>query len=159
MLLASEAKLAALYYGCKLATPIGTTLKELGHFQPTLTPITTNNITAQGLTIGTMTPKASKSMDQCFHWLKYWNAQCQFQYQYLWCKGILNCTNYSSIHHAPKHHQNVCLFLFLTILQCLNSERTCQTINYDITFVSQCWHHGPLFLTTTQVDSPLARVC
>jgi hypothetical protein len=31
MLLASEAELAALYYGCKLAAPIWTTLKELGH--------------------------------------------------------------------------------------------------------------------------------
>jgi hypothetical protein len=63
---ASKAKLAALYYGCKLAAPLPTTLEELGHFQPTPTPITTNNITAQGLTMGTMTPKASKSMDQCF---------------------------------------------------------------------------------------------
>ncbi len=78
MSLASEAKLAALYYGCKLATPIQTTLKELGRVQPTPTPITTNNITTQGLTMGTMTCKASKSMYQHFHWLKCCNAQHQF---------------------------------------------------------------------------------
>ncbi len=48
--------------------------------------------------------KASKSMDQRFHWLKCWHTQCQFQY--LWRKGILNCADYSSKHHAPKHHQN-----------------------------------------------------
>jgi hypothetical protein len=53
---ASKAELAALYYGCKLAAPLRTTLEELGHIQPTPTPITTDNITAQGLTIGTMTP-------------------------------------------------------------------------------------------------------
>ncbi len=69
MTLASEAKLVALYYGCKLAVPIRTMLDEMGHMQPLL-PAMTDNIKAQGLTIGTMTPKASKSMDQQFHWLK-----------------------------------------------------------------------------------------
>jgi hypothetical protein len=59
----SKAELAALYYGCKLAIPICTTLKEMGHPQHKCTMVTTNNITAQGLTMGTMTSKASKSMD------------------------------------------------------------------------------------------------
>jgi hypothetical protein len=48
----------------------------MGHPQLKRTMITTNNITAQGLTMGTMTPKASKLMDQRFHWLKCHNAQC-----------------------------------------------------------------------------------
>ncbi len=95
---ASEAELAALFYGCKLATPLQTTPEQLGHFQPTPTPVTTNNITAQGLTMGTMTPKASKSMDQCFHWLKCQHAQRQLQY--LWQKSMLNQTDFSSKHHA-----------------------------------------------------------
>jgi hypothetical protein len=69
MLSASKVELTMLYYGCKLAAPLQTTLEELGGVQPTPTPATTNNITAQGLTIGTMTPKASKLMDQHFHWL------------------------------------------------------------------------------------------
>jgi hypothetical protein len=105
---ASKAELAALYYGCKLDAPLQTTLEELGHIQPTPTPITTDNITAKGLTMGTMTPKASKLMDQHFCRLKCWHAQCQFQY--LWRKGVLNRANYSSQHHSPKHHQNVCPF-------------------------------------------------
>jgi hypothetical protein len=67
---ASEAELASLYYGCKIAAPLRTTLKEMGHTQPRPTPVTTNNITAQGLTMGTMPPRSSKSMDQRFHWLK-----------------------------------------------------------------------------------------
>jgi hypothetical protein len=57
---ASKVEFAALYYGCKLAVPIRTTLKEMQHPQLKRTMITTNNITAQGLTMGTMTPKASK---------------------------------------------------------------------------------------------------
>jgi hypothetical protein len=102
---ASKAELAALYYGCKLAVPICTTLKEMGHPQLKRTMITTNNITAQGLTMGTMTPKASKLMDQCFHWLKCRNAQQKFLY--LWRRGIDNCADYASKHHPAKHRQAV----------------------------------------------------
>jgi len=72
---ASEAELAALYYGCKPAAPIRVTLEEMGHPQPAPTPVTTDNITVQGLTLGTMTPKASNSNDQRFNWLKCRNAQ------------------------------------------------------------------------------------
>jgi hypothetical protein len=108
MSLASESELAALNYGCKIAAPLRITLKEMGHAQSRPTPVTTNNITAQGLTMGTMTPRASKFMDQCFHWLKCQDAQQQFQY--LWCKSILNRVDYASKHHAPKHHQQVRLF-------------------------------------------------
>jgi len=102
---ASEAELAALHYGCKQAAPIRVTLEEMGHPQPAPTPVTTDNITAQGLTMGTMTPKASKSNDQRFNWLKCCNAQCQFKY--LWRKGILNRADYTSEHHPARHHQNV----------------------------------------------------
>jgi hypothetical protein len=77
---ASEAKLAALYYSCKQAAPIHITLKEMGHRQPAPTPITTDNITAQGLTTGTMITKASKSNNQQFHWLKCREAQHQYIY-------------------------------------------------------------------------------
>jgi hypothetical protein len=105
---ASKAKLAALYYGCKLAIPIRTTLEEMGHPQIKQTMVTTNNITAQGLTMRTMTPKASTSMDQCFYWLKCRNAQRQFLY--LWHCGAHNCAGYASKHHPAKHHQAVCPF-------------------------------------------------
>jgi hypothetical protein len=102
---ASIAELAALYYGCKLAFSICTTFEEMGHPQLKRTMITTNNITAPDLTMGTMTLKASKLMDQRFHWLKCRNAQCQFLY--LWCCGIDNCANYASKHCPAKHHQAV----------------------------------------------------
>jgi hypothetical protein len=80
-------------------------LKELGHNQFNPTPFTTYNITVQGLTMGTMTAKDSKSMDQHFHWLKCCDAQRQFKYQ--WRKGILNRAGCASKHHAPKHHNRV----------------------------------------------------
>jgi hypothetical protein len=63
---ASKAELGALYYGCKIAAPLRTTLKELGHIQPKPTPVTTNNITAQGLTMGTMMAKASNPWINAF---------------------------------------------------------------------------------------------
>ncbi len=63
----SKAELLALYYGCKIAALLRTTVEELGHNQANPTPITTNKITVQSLTMGTMTAKASKSMDQHFH--------------------------------------------------------------------------------------------
>ena len=102
---ASEAELAALYYGCKLAVPLRTTLEEMGHPQTKRTMVTTDNITAQGLTMGTMTPKASKSMDQRFHWLKCRDAQRQFTY--LWRRGSLNRADYASKHHPAQHHKAV----------------------------------------------------
>jgi hypothetical protein len=80
-------------------------LEELGCNQAKPTPFTTNNITAPCLTMGTMTAKASKSMDQRFHWLKCCDSQCQIKY--LWQKGIHNQANYASKHHAPKHHKHV----------------------------------------------------
>jgi hypothetical protein len=85
----------------------------MGHTQP-MTPVTTDNIMAQGLTVGTMTPKASKSMDQRFHWLKCPSAQRQFLY--LWPRGILNRADYTSKHHAPKHHQAVHPFYISNLL-------------------------------------------
>jgi hypothetical protein len=59
----------------------------------------------QGLTMGTMTAKASKSMDQLFHWLKCHDAHHQFKY--LWQKNILNQANNASKHHTPKNHKQV----------------------------------------------------
>jgi hypothetical protein len=76
----SKAELLALYYGCKMAAPLRTTLEELGHYHPKPTPVITNNITTQGLIMQTMTAKASKSMDHHFHWLKCCDAQRQFKY-------------------------------------------------------------------------------
>ncbi|KAL7480354.1 hypothetical protein ACHAW6_006049 [Cyclotella cf. meneghiniana] len=81
---ASKTELAAQFYGCKEAIPLRTTLEEMGHPQPGPTPVTTDNSTAVGLTMDTMTPKASKAMDMRFQWLK--SRQAQHLFLYLWAK-------------------------------------------------------------------------
>ena len=85
---ASEAKTGALYYGCKQSIPYRVTLEEMGHPQTNPTPVTTDNNTAHGLTMGTMTSKASKSNDMRYQWLKCHRAQQLFKF--LWAKGHLN---------------------------------------------------------------------
>ena len=102
---ASETELAALFYGCKEAIPFCTTLEEMGHPQPGPTPVTTDNTIAIGLTLNTMTPKASKSMDMHLQWLKCRCAQSLFRY--LWAKGVKNRADYPSKHHSASHHQSV----------------------------------------------------
>jgi hypothetical protein len=102
---ASKTELAALFYGCTEAISLRTTLEEMGHPQPGPTPVTTDNTTAVGLTLNTMSPKASKSMDMRFQWLKCRRAQSLFRY--LWAKGVKNRADYPSKHHSASHHQSV----------------------------------------------------
>ena len=102
---ASEAETGALYYGCKRALPFRTTLEEMGHPQHEPTPVTTDNNTAHGLTMGTMNSKASKYNDMRFQWLKCRKAQRLFRF--LWAKGSLNRADYPSKHHPASHHQKV----------------------------------------------------
>ena len=102
---ASEAESGALYYGCKRAMPYRTTLEEMGHPQTKPTPVTTDNNTAHGLAIGTMSSKASKPNDMRFQWLKCRAAQRLFRF--LWAKGHTNRADYPSKHHQASHHQRV----------------------------------------------------
>ena len=101
---ASEAETGALFYGCKRAIPYRVTLEEMGHPQDK-TPVTTDNNTAHGLTMGTMNSKASKSNDMRFQWLKCRKAQGLFRF--LWARGHLNRADYPSKHHQASHHQRV----------------------------------------------------
>ena len=101
---ASEAETGALYYGCKRAIPYRVTLEEMGHPQGK-TPVTTDNNTAHGLTMGTMNSKASKSNDMRFQWLKCRKAQRIFRF--LWARGHSNRADYPSKHHQASHHQRV----------------------------------------------------
>ena len=59
----SDTELAVLFYDCGETIPLRTMLEEWGHAQPGPTPITADNSTAIRLTMQTMIPKASKSMD------------------------------------------------------------------------------------------------
>ena len=98
---ASEAETAALFYNCKAATPLRVTAEEMGHPQPK-TPVTTDNSTAQGLITKTMIPKAAKSYDMRFNYLKCREAQRQFDF--IWCRDKNNNADYHSKRHPIKHY-------------------------------------------------------
>ena len=62
---AAEAEFGALFPNTKEATPLGTTLEELGHPQPP-TPGLVDNSTAVGLAIDTLTQRRSCAIDMHF---------------------------------------------------------------------------------------------
>ena len=98
---ASEAETAALFYNCKAAAPLQVTLEEMGHPQPK-TKVTTDNSTAQGLITKSMIPKAAKSYDMKFNFLKCWQAQRQFDF--VWRRGTDNRGDYHLKRHPIKHY-------------------------------------------------------
>ncbi len=69
MTLATEAKLVALYIMAREAVYIRIILEEMGHKQPA-TSIQTDNAMVEAVISTKITPKRSKAMDMCFHWLK-----------------------------------------------------------------------------------------
>ena len=98
----SEAETGALYYGCNRAIPYRVTLQEMGHPQSKPTPVTTDNNTTRGLTMGSMTSKSSKYNDMRFQCLKCPKVQRMFAF--LWAHGSKNRANYPSEHHHGPHH-------------------------------------------------------
>ena len=98
---ASEAETAALFYNCKAAAPLRVTLMEMGHPQGR-TLVTTDNSAAQGLIKKTMIPKAAKSYDMRFNFLKCREAQRQFDI--VWRAGRNNRADYHSKKHPIKHY-------------------------------------------------------
>ena len=98
---ASEAETAALFYNCKAAAPLRVSLAEMGHPQPP-TPTTTDNSTAQGLITKSMVPKAAKSYDMRFNYLKCRQAQKQFNF--IWRRGKNNRGDYHTKRHPPRHY-------------------------------------------------------
>ena len=63
---AAEAKFGALFHNTKEATPLHTTLEELGHPQPP-TPVLVDNSTAVGLANDTVTQRRSCAIDMRFY--------------------------------------------------------------------------------------------
>ena len=65
---AAKAELAALYIIAREAVYIRIILEEMGHKQPP-TPLQTDNLMAEAVINGKITPKRTKVMDMRFHWL------------------------------------------------------------------------------------------
>jgi hypothetical protein len=101
---AAEAELGALFINAKTAVSMRQTLVELGHPQP-LTPMQTDNSTANALLTNKIMPKALKAMDMRFHWLRCRNTQGQFRYY--WRPGTQNLADYFTKHHPASHHTAV----------------------------------------------------
>ena len=77
----------------------------MGHPHSESTPVSTDNNTANGLTMVTMTSKASKSNDMRSQWLKFHKAQRLFAF--LWARGPNNRADYPIKHHHGPHHLHV----------------------------------------------------
>jgi hypothetical protein len=100
---AAEAELGAMFINAKQAVHLRRTLEELGHPQPP-TPIQTDNTTAQGVVTNNILPKATKSMDMQFHWLR--DREFREQFRSYWRSGTKNLGDYWTKHHPGAHHQS-----------------------------------------------------
>ena len=62
-----------------------------------LTPLQTDNATAEAVCNGKIQPKRTKAMDMRFHWLR--DRQCQEQFRIYWRPGKSNYADYWTKHH------------------------------------------------------------
>ena len=70
-----------------------------------VTPIQTDNSTAEGVINSRVRPKRTKSMDMRFEWLL--DREQQGQLKIYWRPGKTNLADYFTKHHPPAHHRNV----------------------------------------------------
>jgi hypothetical protein len=101
---AAESELGGLFLNAKHAVPQRKLLEEMGHPQPP-TPIQTDNSTAYGVVNHKIQPKATKSMDMRFHWLR--DREAQKQFRIYWRPGPTNRADFWTKHHPASVHQNI----------------------------------------------------
>ena len=99
---AADAKIGALFANTRLAIPIRNLLAEIGHPQPP-TPVQTDNTTALGFVTKNLNPKATKSTDMNYWYMR--DKQHQKQFRYYWREGPTNDGDYNTKHHCAAHHQ------------------------------------------------------
>jgi hypothetical protein len=104
MSLAAEAKLGSLFINATIMFLMQHKLKEMGHPQ-NCTRIQTDNLTAHALLTNKILPKALKTMDMQFHWLRCCDAQDQ--YQFYWRPGTQNLADYWTKHHPASHQKKI----------------------------------------------------
>ena len=101
---AAEAEFGALFHNTKEATPLHTTLEELGHPQPP-TPILVDNSTAIGLANDTITQRCSHAIDMHFYWIR--DRINQNQFHVYWAPAHLNLADYFTKRHTLSHHRRM----------------------------------------------------
>ena len=99
---AAEAEIGALFLTSQQAIPARTTFEEMGHKQPP-TPIQTDNTTALGFVSKNLQPKATKSTDMKFWWMR--DQSDQLQFRYYWGAGKHNRADYWKKHFCAAHHR------------------------------------------------------
>jgi hypothetical protein len=99
---AAEAELGGLFYNCKEAAALRTTLADMGYPQPA-TPIQTDNACAAGIVNGTVKQRRSKAMDMRFYWVRDRVNKGEFLVH--WRRGSDNLADYFTKHHSPAHHR------------------------------------------------------
>jgi hypothetical protein len=99
---AAEAEIGALFLNSRQAIPARTVLEEMGHLQPP-TPIQTDNTTALGFVSKNLQPKATKSTDMKFWWMR--DRSDQLQFRYYWGPGKKNRADYWTKHFCAAHHK------------------------------------------------------
>ena len=99
---AADAEIGALFANTRLAIPIRNLLAEMGHPQPP-TPVQTDNTTALGFVTKNLNPKATKSTDMNYWYMR--DKQDQKQFRYYWREGPTNDRDYHTKHHCGAHHR------------------------------------------------------
>ena len=99
---AAEAEIGALFINSRQAIPARRLLEEMGHVQPP-TPIQTDNTTALGFVTKNLNPKATKSTDMRYWWMR--DRSDQEQFRYYWSKGSGNRADYWTKHFCAAHHR------------------------------------------------------
>ena len=99
---AAEAEIGALFINSRQAVTARTTLEEMGHIQPP-TPIQTDNTTALGFVMRNLQPKATKSTDMRYWWMR--DRSDRNQFRYYWSEGKGNRADYWTKHFCAAHHR------------------------------------------------------
>ena len=102
---AAAAEIGALYLNTRLAIPTRRLLEDIGHSPPP-TPVQTDNTTAHGFVTRNLNPKATKSIDMNYWFMRDKSDQKQFRYYWKRGKGN-NDADYQTKHHCAAHHREV----------------------------------------------------
>ena len=101
---AAEAEISAIFHNCKIAISLKRMLEALGHKQ-NMTPLKTDNSTAEAFSNSTLKEKKSKAWDMRLYWIQDRVTNKEF-YVY-WKAGDENFADYFTKHFAPSYHQQI----------------------------------------------------
>ena len=115
----------------------------MGHPQ-LATPLTTDNITAEGIMNGTLKQKRSKSIDMRFNWLK--DRVKRKQFAVTWAPGKYNLADYPTKHHSARHHRRVRpIYLYI-------KNKSPKTMQGCIEILKEDWNRVPEELVGTATN-------